>query len=67
MLKNLREKKGIRQQDLANETGVSIKTISRIENGDENIQYRNLKVIAKYFNVKIENLYEKEKKGVKLL
>lgn len=62
MLKDLREKKGIRQQDLANETGVSIKTISRIENGDENIQYRNLKVIAKYFNVKIENLYEKEKK-----
>jgi transcriptional regulator with XRE-family HTH domain len=59
MLKELREKKGIRQQDLANETGVSIKTISRIENGDENIQYRNLKVIAKYFNVKIENLYEK--------
>lgn len=62
MLKELREKKGIRQQDLANETGVSIKTISRIENGDENIQYRNLKVIAKYFNIKIENIYEKEKK-----
>lgn len=62
MLKKLREKMGIRQQDLSNETGISIKTISRIENFDENIQYRNIKILANYFNVKVEDIYKKEEK-----
>lgn len=60
MLKKLREKMGMRQQDLSNETGISIKTISRIENFDENVQYRNIKILANYFNVKVEDIYKKE-------
>lgn len=58
MLKNLREKKGITQVDLRNETGVSIRTIAKIESGDEGVQYRILKKLAKYFNVTIEELYK---------
>lgn len=58
MLKNLRENKKITQQELSNKTGVSIRTISKIENGDERVQYRVLKEIANFFEVKIEELYK---------
>lgn len=58
MLKELREKKGITQVELRNETGVSIRTIAKIESGDESVQYRLLKELAKYFNVNVEELYK---------
>lgn len=58
MLKNLRENEKLTQQELSNKTGVSIRTISKIENGDEAVQYRLLKELAKYFNVTIEELYK---------
>ena len=58
MLKELREKKGLTQVELRNETGVSIRTIAKIESGDESVQYRLLKELAKYFNVNVEELYK---------
>ena len=59
MLKELREKKGITQQELSNETKISIKTLSRIENKDRNVRYINVKKLAEYFNVNLEDIIEK--------
>lgn len=59
MLKELREEKNLTQTELAYLSKVSIKTISRIENGDDKVQYRTVKKLAEFFNTKIENIMEK--------
>lgn len=59
MLKKLREEKNLTQTELAYLSKVSIKTISRIENGDDKVQYRTVKKLAEFFNTKIENIMEK--------
>lgn len=59
MLKELREKKGITQQELSNQTKISIKTLSRIENKDRNVRYINVKTLADFFNVNLEEIIEK--------
>lgn len=59
MLKELREKKGMTQQELSNETNISIKTLSRIENKDRNVRYINVKTLADFFNVNLEEIIEK--------
>lgn len=59
MLKELREKNGITQQELSNQTKISIKTLSRIENKDRNVRYINVKTLADFFNVTLEEIIEK--------
>lgn len=56
MLKELREKSKLTQSQLSFLSGVSIKTISRIENGDRNIQMRIIKKLADFFETKEENI-----------
>lgn len=51
MLKKLREQSKLTQQELAFLSKVSIKTISRIENREENIQYNTIKKLADFFEV----------------
>lgn len=51
MLKKLREQSKLTQKELAFLSKVSIKTISRIENGEENIQYNTIKKLADFFEV----------------
>lgn len=56
MIKELREKSKLTQSQLSFLSGVSIKTISRIENGDRNIQMRIIKKLADFFETKEENI-----------
>ena len=61
-LKELRTKKGLTQEQLAYEFGVSSQSISRWENGSTYPDVVMLPVIASYFNVSIDMLvgYAKE-------
>lgn len=54
MLKELRENSKLTQTQLAFLTGISIKTISRIENGDKGVQYKIAKRIADFFETDVE-------------
>ena len=64
MLKELRNKSKMTQQELAFLSGVSIKTISRIENGDESVQYNTIKRLAEFFEVSVETIMKDNKKGI---
>lgn len=61
-LVELREKHGIKQEELADELEVSRQTISSLEKGRYNPSILLAFKIAKYFNLKIENIfiYEEE-------
>lgn len=61
MLKILREKSNLTQTQLAFLSGVSIKTISRIENGDEGIQYNTIKKLADFFETTTETIMKNNK------
>ena len=52
----LRKKKGISQQELADESGVSLRSIQRLENGETTPQGYTLKAIAKVLGETVENL-----------
>lgn len=56
MLKDLREKSKLTQTQLSFLTGISIKTISRIENGDENVNYITIKKLAEFFEVEVTEI-----------
>lgn len=61
MLKELREKSKMTQTQLAFLTGISIKTISRIENGDQGVQYKVAKRLAEFFETTVEEIMEEKK------
>jgi len=56
-LEKLRREKGISQEELANNLKVSRQTISSIENGRYNPSIILAFKIARYFNMKIEDIY----------
>lgn len=58
MLKELREKSKLTQTQLAFLTGISIKTISRIENGDKGVQYKVARRLADFFETNVEEIME---------
>ena len=60
IIKRLRRKKRIRQQDLATAIGVSLRTIQLYEKKDANIPIKNLTKIADYFGTSIAELYIEE-------
>lgn len=62
-LEELRKQKGINQEDLADNLKVSRQTISSLENGRYNPSILLAFKIARYFNLKIEDIfiYEEEK------
>ena len=53
---NLRKRKGISQQILADESGLNLRTIQRIEKGDTEPRGDSLGRIAKALNISIEDL-----------
>ena len=58
-IKTYRKKQGLRQTDLANLTGLNIRQIQKIENGEaktENITLKTIQAIAQALNVKIDDL-----------
>jgi putative transcriptional regulator len=63
-LEELRKKRGIKQEDLANVLKVSRQTISSLENGRYNPSIILAFKIAEYYNKKIEEIfiYEEELK-----
>ncbi len=53
-LRELREKAGIRQIDVANETGIDQKTLSNYETGKTNPDSYALIKLADFFNVSVD-------------
>lgn len=60
IIKQLREKKGTKQPELAEAIGVSPRTIQLYERENANIPIKNLTKIAAYFDLSIAELYLKE-------
>lgn len=56
-LEEIRKEKGIRQEDLALELEVSRQTIGSLENGRYNPSILLAFKIAKYFDMKIEDIF----------
>ncbi|WP_167956566.1 helix-turn-helix domain-containing protein [Anaerosporobacter faecicola] len=61
VLKELRYKKGISQEQCAIETGISLSSIKRYEQTGNIGNTYNLKVLADYFDVELEVLCYKRK------
>lgn len=59
-LKELREKKGISQKELANHLNITQVQISKYELGKNEPDICTIKKIAKYFNVTIDYLLESD-------
>lgn len=51
LIKNLRDQKGITQEELAGKTGLSVRTIQRIENGEVDPRAYTLQTIAEALEV----------------
>ena len=58
-LKEIREKHGISQLKLALELNVNQNTISRYETGERQAGYKELILLADYFDVSIDYLLER--------
>ncbi len=59
-LKEIRESRGLLQDDLATATGFCTKTISRIERGERAPSAEFMLRIAAYFNLLVEDIFEVE-------
>ena len=57
-LKKLRDRKLLTQEQIADISGVSVATISRIENGRVAPKYKTLRALAKAMDVPIETVRE---------
>jgi len=55
-IKQARKQAGLTQQDLANETGLSLRTIQRIEKGDQEVSGYSLRQISTILDVRLEQL-----------
>jgi len=60
LIKELRIKKGMTQEELADKTEVSARTIQRIENGDVDPRAYTLQMIAKALDVDFSLFVENE-------
>jgi len=58
-VKELRNKKGLSQDSLAEESGLSLRTIQRIEYGETNPTGESLKRLSSALNVDLEELIER--------
>lgn len=56
-IENIRKERGINQEELAKEMGVSRQTISSLENGRYNPSITLAYNIAKFFNLTIEEIF----------
>jgi len=59
-IKELRTKKGLTQQQLAEETGITLRTIQRIENGEVNPSLHSLNNLSRVLNTDLSILNQKE-------
>lgn len=63
-IEELRNSKGVRQEELAKAMGVSRQTISSLENGRYNPSITLAYKIAKYFDRTIEEVFIFEEEGI---
>ena len=61
-LKELREQKGVKQQDVAEMIGYSVVTYARYEKGQREPDYQTLKKLANYFGVSVDYLIGHDEK-----
>ena len=59
-IREIREQRGIYQDDLAAAIGYSTKTVSRIERGDSTPSAEFMLRISKYFNMLVEDVFHVE-------
>ena len=57
-LKEIREERGLLQEDLASATGFCTKTISRVERGERAPSAEFMLRIAAYFNLLVEDVFK---------
>lgn len=57
-LKETRKKRGIPQKDIAYATGFSIKTISRVERGEQDPSAEFMLRVATYFGLLVEDMFQ---------
>ena len=61
-IKEIREQRGIHQNDLAKATGYCTKTIGRIERGESAPSAEFMLRVSKYFNLLVEDIFDLNKK-----
>lgn len=66
-IKAARIEKGLTQMDLAEEIGVSLRTITDLETYRANPQFDTLYQIIRYLNLPVTEFFYPEKKNTKLL
>ena len=59
-IREIREQRGIYQDDLASAIGYSTKTVGRIERGDSTPSAEFMLRISKYFNMLVEDVFHVE-------
>ena len=59
-IREIREQRGICQDDLASAIGYSTKTVGRIERGDSTQSAEFMLRISKYFNMLVEDVFHVE-------
>lgn len=64
-VKTLREQKNLTQTELAEKSGLSLRTIQRIESG-QSIKGFTLKAIAQTLEIEPENLFSKEEENIQI-
>ena len=57
-LKNTRKKHGISQKGIADATGFSIKTVSRVEQCEQAPSAEFMLRVAAYFNLMVEDIFQ---------
>ena len=60
-IREIREQRGIYQDDLAAAIGYSTKTVGRIERGDSTPSAEFMLRISKYFNMLVEDVFQDRK------
>ena len=60
VLRRLRKQDGLTQTDLGKALGISYSAVSMYERGEREPNFETLEVIADYFNVSMDYLYNKE-------
>lgn len=59
-LKELRKKKGVKQETVAKAIGCSVSAYARYERGEREADYSTLKELSKYFGVSIDYILEND-------
>jgi len=60
IIKNLRERKGLKQDTVANEMGISQAAYSKIENNITELTVRHCKILSRVFGVNVYDFFDEE-------